>query len=84
MPLNLKHQSTSQFVTRLREAYRNADPERVISLANFIILKVQSGDLTEAELRTAFGKSTSQWTAFKNRMNALINARNTVRSAVGE
>jgi hypothetical protein len=84
MALLLKHQTAAQFIARFREAYRNADRERCIQLARFIISKIQAGDLTDAQVRSAFGLSAAQWTTLKNKMNSWITAQNTVQSAVGE
>jgi len=84
MALTLKHQTAAQFISRVREAYRNGDPETLVKIARFLIARVQSGDLTELQIRTAFGLDVTQWNAFKTRMQNLINADNAVKSAVGE
>lgn len=84
MALILKHQTSDQFVTRLRLAYRESAGQSLVRLATFVIARVQSGDLTDAQCRTAFGMSTGQWSSLKGRMQALINASATVESAVGE
>ena len=84
MALLLKHQTVEQFVARVREAYRDGDPERLLKIARFLTARIAAGDITDAQCRTAFGKTAAQWTAMKTRMTNLINADNTVRSAVGE
>ena len=84
MALLLKHQTAQEFVARFREEYRNAERERVIQLARFIVSRIQAGDITDAQCRTAFGLNQSQWDNLKSRMQAKIAAWNEVQSAVGE
>jgi hypothetical protein len=84
MALLLKHQTAEQFVARVREAYRDGDRDRVIQIARFIISRIQSGDITDAQCRTAFGVTTTKWNSIKTKMNNWITAQNTVQSAVGE
>lgn len=84
MALLLKHQTGAQFVARFREAYRNSDRDRCIQLAKFVISRIQAGDLTDAQVRSAFGLNTTQWNSLKTKMNGWITAQNNVQSAVGE
>ena len=84
MALILKQQTVEAFTARVREAYREGNPERLIKIARFIIARVQAGDITEAQIRTAFGMNQSQWSSLKSEMQALINADNAVKSAVGK
>jgi len=84
MALLLKHQTAAQFVARFREAYRNGERERLVQLAKFILSRVQSGDITEAQCRTAFGLNTTQWNALKTKMQSFVTANTTIQSAQGE
>lgn len=84
MALLLKHQTVQEFVARFREEYRNAERERVIQLARFIVSRIQAGDITDAQCRTAFGLNTTQWNALKTKMQNFISAHDIVRGAVGE
>lgn len=84
MALILKHQTVSAFVARLREAYRNGERERIVQLARFVIGRIQAGDITDAQCRTAFGLNATQWSNLKTRMQGFITADNAVRAAVGE
>ena len=84
MALLLKHQTAQQFIARFREAYRNAERERIVQLARFVISSIQAGDITDAQCRTAFGLNVTQWNALKTKMQGFITASNTVQSAVGE
>ena len=84
MALILKHQTVEAFISRVRQAYRDGNSEQLVKIARFLIARVQAADLTDAQLRTAFGLNTTQWNNLKTRMQALITADNTVKSAVGE
>ena len=84
MALILKHQTVQAFVARVREAYRDGNPETLVKIARFLIARVQAGDVTDAQLRTAFGLNTTQWNTLKTKMQNLITADNAVKAAVGE
>jgi len=84
MALLLKHQTAAQFIARFRAAYRDAERERAVQLARFILARIQLGDVTDAQARTAFGLTSTQWNALKTKMNSWVTARNTLQSAVGE
>lgn len=84
MALILKHQTPEAFIARVRQAYRDGDSDRLVKIARFLVARVQAGDVTDAQLRTAFGLNATQWTALKARMQQLITADNAVKSAVGE
>ena len=84
MALLLKHQTAAQFVSRFREAFRNSERERCVQLAKFVISRIQAGDLTDAQVRTAFGLTVTQWNNLKTKMNNWITAHNTLQAAVGE
>ena len=84
MALVLKHQTTTEFVARVRSAYRDGDPTTLVKIARFIIARIQAGDLTDAQCSTAFGLNATQWTTLKTKMTNLVTADNTVNSAVGE
>jgi hypothetical protein len=83
MAIILKHQTVEAFVARVRAAYRDGNTDTLVKIARFLIARVQAGDLTDAQVRTAFGLNTTQWNNLKTQMQALINADNTVKSAVG-
>ena len=84
MALLLKHQTAQEFIARFREAYRNGERERLVQLAKFVITRIQAGDITDAQCRTAFGLNTTQWNNLKTKMQNYVTAHNTVQSAVGE
>jgi len=84
MALILKHQTAEAFIARVRQAYRDGNSEQLVKIARFLIARVQAGDVTDAQLRNAFGLNTTQWNALKTKMQNLITADNAVKSAVGE
>ena len=84
MALILKHQTAEAFIARVRQAYRDGNSEQLVKIARFLIARVQAGDVTDAQLRNAFGLNVTQWNALKTKMQNLITADNAVRSAVGE
>ena len=84
MALILKHQTAEAFIARVRAAYRDGNAERVIKIARFIIARIQAGDITDAQCRTAFGLNTTQWNTLKTKMQNWITADNAVKSAAGE
>lgn len=84
MALILKHQSIQDFIQRFREAFRNSERDRCIQLGRFILARIQAGDLTDAQVRAAFGLSTTQWNNLKTKMANRITADNLIKSSVGE
>jgi len=84
MALLLKHQTAQEFVARFRAAYRTAERERLIRMATWLLTAIQAGDITDAQCRTAFGLSVTQWNALKTKMQGWLTAQQTVQSAVGE
>lgn len=84
MSLILKHQTVEAFVARVRAAYRDGDPDTLLKISKFILARIQAGDITDAQCRTAFGKTAAQWTALKTKMQNLVTASNTINSATGE
>lgn len=84
MALILKHQTIEQFVTRFREAYRNSEQEQNIRLGEFIISKIQAAEITDVQCQKAFGKTANQWNKLKADINKRIDAKNTIKAAVGE
>ena len=84
MALLLKHQTAEQFVARVRAAYRDGNPAVVIKIARFILARIQAGDITDAQCRTAFGLNVTQWNNLKTKMQNFVTAANTAEAAQGE
>ena len=84
MALDLKHQTPAQFVARFRAAYRNANKDKAARMAAWLYDSVQAGDITAAQIRTAFGFTAAQFTAFQTRILALRDHYNAIQQAAGE
>lgn len=84
MALNLQHQTLAEFGTRLRERFRNSTKEEAAYLAHRIIKFVQAGDITDAQVRNAFGLTVPQYDALKIRLIALRDHWQAIQDAQGE
>jgi hypothetical protein len=84
MALTLKHQTAAQFAARLRERYRNAEREDAAKIARWVARRLAAGDITDAQMRAAFGLTTTQWSNLKARMQTLAANYDAVLSARGE
>lgn len=84
MALNLKHQTAAQFAERLRERYRTSEREDAARIAKWLLSAITAGDITDAQVRSAFDLTTTQWTALKSKMQTLVDNYNAVQSARGE
>ena len=74
----------SALVARVRELFRNGEAERLCEIARWILARINAGDLTDLQVRNAFGLTAGQYNALKNRITTLATALNTVRGARGE
>lgn len=84
MALNLKHQTASQFVARFREAYRNADRQRLARLAKWLLARIAEGDITDTQARNALGLTVTQWNTKKTQMADLVAKYDAVQAAKGD
>lgn len=84
MPLALKHQTAAEFIARFREAYRNADKERLARLAKWLLARIAAGDITDTQARNAFGMTVQQWNTKKTQMQTLLDHFDAVQAAQGD
>ena len=84
MALNLVHQTPAQLAARFRAAYRRATKGKAAGMAYWLIERINADDFTDAQVRNAFGLTTTQYTAMKTRMTALHDAHAAVQNAGGE
>ncbi len=84
MGLNLVHQTPAQLAARFREAYRNATKEQAAKMAYWLIERILAGDFTDAQVRAAFGLTTTQYAAMKARATTLHDQYAAVQNARGE
>ena len=82
--LDLRHQTPQQFAQRLRARFRAATKAEAARLATWIMDRIDAGDITDAQMRAAFGLTTTQWTAVKTRLTNLLTAYRAVDAARGE
>lgn len=84
MALALKHQTAAEFIARFREAYRNADKERLARLAKWLMARIAAGDITDAQARNAFNLTVAQWGTLKTKVTNLVANYDAVQAAKGE
>lgn len=84
MALNLNHQTAAQFIARFREAYRDADKERLVRLMKWLLARIAAGDITDTQARNAFGLTVNQWNTKKTQMQDLIAKHDAVQAAQGD
>lgn len=85
MALNLNHQTPTQFAARLRERWRNSSREECCRIAWWIIERLNAGDVTDTQLRNAFGLTVTQWNNLKtNKLIPMHDAWAAVLVAEGE
>lgn len=84
MALNLKHQTGAQLAARFRERFRNASKEEAARLATWLLSRIEAGDYTDAQVRSAFGLTVTQYNSIKTRMSTLRANWLAVQSAQGE
>lgn len=74
----------AQFAARLRERYRTSNAADTCKLAWWLLRRISAGHITDAQCRSAFGLTTTQWTTFKtNTLTPQSNAWASVIAAAG-
>lgn len=84
MAIILKHQTEQEFLGRLRTRYLQSQGDDTINLAAYVVAAQARGDWSDAKLRAAWGHNAAQWLALKAKFKTLVDARASVRGAVGE
>lgn len=84
MALNLVHQTPTQLAARFRAKYRDASGIEQAKMATWLLARITDGDFTDAQVRTAFGLTTQQYSAMKTRMTTLRDQWAAVQAARGE
>lgn len=79
-----QYQTAAQFAARLRARYQVASKENAARIATWILDRITAGQLTDLQVRTAFGLTTTQYNAMKTRMNTLRTNWLAVQAAAGE
>lgn len=63
MPLNLAHQTEAQYLSKLLQRYREATQMESCRLAHRMLQHLSDGDVTQAQMRGAWGMTAGQWAA---------------------
>ena len=84
MALQLSHQTAAQLAARFRARYRTAEREEAARLATWLLNRIDVGDFTDAQVRSAFGLTAQQYTTLKTAMTTLRTQWLAVQSAKGE
>lgn len=84
MALNLKHQTAAQLAARFRAKYRDASGIDQAKMATWLLAHITAGDFTDAQVRSAFGLTSQQYTNMKARMTTLRDQWAAVQAARGE
>jgi len=91
MAFNPKHQTKVQYLRRLRDRYRDATKMDACRLANRMLRHLADGDVTQAQMQTAWGMTAQEWTAKAvqlqvraDRWIALKAAENAVSNEAGD
>lgn len=72
--MELKHQTITQFANRIKKRWDESSRYDRARLAAWLYKKYNTGEITQAQIRTVFGLDTTQkWEAFRDRILALYN-----------
>jgi len=82
--LATQHITKADLLAKFREAYRSASKEDLARLATWVIRRVTQGDVTEAQLQSAFGLTDPQYATLRAKMLALRDHWVAVQAAEGE
>jgi len=84
MTFILRHQTKTQFATRLRERYKSSSREGTARIAKFILDRLDDGDFTDNQVQNVFGLTAVNWTNLKAKMTTMRTRYEGLRSAKGE
>lgn len=80
----LVHQTKAQFAARWRAKFRAASREEACRMAAWLLDRIDAGDFTDAQVRTAFGLTTTQYNNLKTRLTSMRTAWQALQQAAGE
>jgi hypothetical protein len=84
MALVLKHATKAQLVERLRKRFRNAEREEVWRLAAKLKGWYDAGDVTAAQLRSAFNMTAGEFGTFAGKLATWAEKWAELQAAKGE
>ena len=84
MAIVLKRATSAQLAAAVRERFRSSTGTEAARLAAWLIERIADGTWTDAQVRTAFGLTTQQYTAAKARFQTLHDQWAVIVAAQGE
>lgn len=84
MSLALKHQTAAQLAARFRTRFRAAQRDEACRMAAWLLDRIDAGDFTDAQVRAAFGLTTTQYNNLKTRLTSMRAAWQALQQAAGE
>lgn len=84
MAIVLKYATLTQLGNAFRERYKNSKGQETAKLARWLLTRITDGTFTDAQVRTFFGLTTTQYNQMKTRMQTLADSLNSVDAGVGE
>ncbi len=82
--VRLRELTGAEFIARLRQRYRASGGQELARLAEWILARLASGDISDNQLRNAFGMTAGQYTDFKLRLQNKVDLLRLVSQASGE
>ncbi len=83
-PMRLQQQTSAELAVRFRARFRESTGVECARLVSWLLERIAAGDLTDAQVRAAFGLTLAQYTNMKTRMSALRDQWLAVSGAGGE
>lgn len=84
MPLALRHATSAQLAAAFRERFRAATGLEAGRLSRWLLNRIADGTWTDAQVRAAFGLTTTQYNALKTRLETRAARYGAVMQDVGE
>jgi len=82
MPIVLNHQTKAQFMLRLKKRWQDSTKEQRAKIAEWIYRKYQAGEITAANIKTAFEFTDAQFSAFVAKITELRDSYNRIQQEV--
>jgi hypothetical protein len=71
MAITLHHQTADEFVERLKRRFKAAEKLEKARIATWIYDRFTAGNITAAQIKTAFGLTDAQLLVFRDRLMVL-------------
>lgn len=84
MAIVLRHATLTQLGNAFRERYRSARGQEAARLARWLLARISDSTFTDAQVRTFFGLTQTQYNQMKTRMQSLADSLSAVDAGVGE